>query len=561
MTRKIYPFTMFLVMLCAITTVSAQPEVQEMYARGQEHFKARRWDDAIREYTEVIRRRPDVSGVYHSRALCYYNMKVSEPKLTYQQQADLTANLKPGEVQPKSQNSLNAIADFTKAIELQPGAASYASYYWRGQTYKWENDLEPAILDLEKFIQLYPNYESDPNFSGAMIHLTKAGNEYASALSTRGFYEIVMLSYSTIKGDARTPQEIKRDEEDERRINNLFKKAVRFYKPVNPGTFAARARAYLQLKDLAAAISDFKEAVKQNPKDPSLANELASAYKKNNQFDLAIAEYSRVLAMPDTYSSIKIEKNNAHYRRAEVYFDQNRLGEALADLNSVITNVPTYYVAYFLRGKVYAKQKKKELARADFIKAAETNGLRKVVQIELDVLDGKVKPNPQAAKTDNPATRPASAAVNATEPAVAFVSKPAPEPFESQFRKEMQAAMGQNDPSWYRGVAFLNLAAGLQKSGRQEKEIGDLLANKLLEMAYIDFFVVYKYILVNKNFKLSMKMSEQLLGGLTREMRKKITETSSAEVQAYLNKTPAPKIAEIFKPGYGWGKTVSSNIK
>ncbi|MCC6328755.1 MAG: DUF3421 domain-containing protein [Acidobacteria bacterium] len=705
--------------LCLASAAFAQPEVQAIYARGQEHFKAKRWDDAIREYTEVLRLRSDVSGVYYSRGLCYLNKRVGEPKRTYQQEAAITANLKPGEKPPKSQNSLNAIADFTRSIELQPGAPSFASYYSRAQVYKLENDLEPAIVDLQKFIEVHPAFEQHPQFSTAKVQLTAIGNDYAQSLVTRGLYEIVMLSYSTVRGDKRTPEEIREDDERDRAIKDLFRKAVKYYQPVNSYSYAGRARARLQLDDFAGAVGDFKEAVKFTPNDASLIGDLANAYKRNKQLDLAVAEYGKIIAMPEAHSSVKIAKNNAYYRRGELYLEQNKLDLALADVNKAIADSPKNFVAYFLRGQVYAKQGKKTLARADFTTSMEASGLRKVAQIQIDMLDGKAAAKSEPAKptqpatrpatpirssespapvwrststdqigsladmlgfhspkglnllcrapfsggvhpgivlnkkcnigyngqeiavsdfevyltTDNPklellakdgekyaigkeangtplflcylnhqnwwlpgkvvngncnytwqgkeyystkflygflapaksaasvttATPPATPAATTPEPIANFVVKPAPEPLESQFRKEMEFALTQQNPSWYRGVAFLNLAGALQKSGKPEKEVGELLGNKLLEIAYIDFYVVYEYILMNKNYNPPWSLTDKMLGSLTPEMRKKLRETSSLTVKNYLDKKPQPIITEIFKPGYGWGKTVSSN--
>jgi len=560
-----------LFVLCAAGDAFAQPEVQAIYARGQEHFKARRWDDAIRDYTEVIRLRSDVAGVYYSRGLCYLNKRVGEPKKTYMQEAQISANLKPGEKPPKSQNSLNAIADFSKAIELQPGAPSYGIYYARAQVYKLENDLEPAILDLQKFIEIYPTYEQNPQFSSAKTQLTKIGNEYAQSLVTRGLYEIVMLSYSTVRGDKRTAEEIREDDERDRAIKDLFRNAVKYYQPVDSYSYAGRARARLQLDDFAGAVGDFKEAVKFTPNDASLIGDLANAYKRNKQLDLAIAEYSKIIAMPEAHPSVKIAKNNAYYRRGELYLEQNKLDLALADVNKAIADSPKNFVAYFLRGQVYAKKGNKALARADFVKSMEAGGLRKVAQIQLDMLDGKAAAKSEPAKPAQPTTKPATPqvatpsqpatpATTTPEPSANFVVKPAPEPLESKFRQEMQFALTQQNPSWHRGVAFLNLAAALQKSGKPEKEVGELLGNKLLEMAYIDFYVVYEYILMNKNYNPPWSLTEKLLGSLTPEMRKKARETASLSVKNYLAKKPPPIITEIFKPGYGWGKTVSSDV-
>jgi len=568
--QRVSVVSTILFILCAVSTAFSQPEVQAIYARGQEHFKAKRWDDAIREYTEVLRLRSDVSGVYYSRGLCYLNKRVLEPKRTYQQEAAITANLKPGEKPPKSQNSLSAIADFTRSIELQPGAPSFASYYSRAQVYKLENDLEPAIVDLQKFIEVHPAFEQHPQFSTAKVQLTAIGNDYAQSLVTRGLYEIVMLSYSTVRGDKRTPEEIREDDERDRAIKDLFRKAVKYYQPVNSYSYAGRARARLQLDDFAGAVGDFKEAVKFTPNDASLIGDLANAYKRNKQLDLAIAEYGKIIAMPEAHSSVKIAKNNAYYRRGELYLEQNKLDLTLADVNKAIADSPKNFVAYFLRGQVYAKQGKKTLAHADFTTSMEASGLRKVAQIQIDMLDGKaaVRSEPakavqQTTKTTTPkatnTAKPAASAASPAEPSASFVVMPAPEPLESRFRQEMQFALTQQNPSWYRGVAFLNLAAGLQKTGKPENEVGELLGNKLLEIAYIDFYVVYEYILMNKNYNPPWSLTDKMLGSLAPEMRKKLRETSSLTVKNYLDKKPQPIITEIFKPGYGWGKTVSSN--
>lgn len=379
----------------------SQPEVQAIFERGNEHLQAKRWDDAIREYNEAIKRRPDVAGLYFNRGVAWFGKRVDEPKRSYKEQAAIEADLKPGETPPKGQNSLNAIADFTKAISLG-STPPHPPFYGRAKVYIQDNDLEPAIFDLKKFIELYPTFQQNPNYNDAKVQLVKISNDYAENLVTRGLYEVVMASYLD-HGEGATDEEIRQYDERMREIEVLFKKAAEYYMPNNSFTHAGRARAYLQLDNFSAAAGDFEAAVKLTPNDASLVNELAGAYKRNKQFDKAVAVYNTILAMPETHSSIKIQKNNALYRRAEIFLDQNRLDESLADLNKLLAAVPTYQVAYFLRGRVYAKQGKKTPARADFVKASETSGLRKIAQIETDRLDGKV---PIKAETAKPAVRP-----------------------------------------------------------------------------------------------------------------------------------------------------------
>jgi len=419
-------------------TASAQPDVQAIFARGNEHLQAKRWDDAIREYTEAIKRRPDVAGLYFNRGVAWLGKRVDEPKRTYQQEAAITTNLKPGERPAKSQNSLNAIADFTKAISLG-STPPHPPYYGRATVYIKENDLEPAILDLRKFIELHPTFAQNPNYNDAGTKLTKISNEFAENLVTRGLYEVVIASYLD-HGEGSTPEQLKRYEKEMAEVKAIFKKATEYYMPNNSFTHAGRARAYLQLDNFPAAIRDFEAAVKLTPNDANLVSELAGAYRRNKQFDKAIGIYNTVLAMPETHSSIKIQKNNALYRRAELYLDQNKLAEALADLNKLLAAVPTYQVAYFLRGRVYAQQGERTLARADFVKASETSGLRKIAQIEIEKLDGKT---PQ--KPDEP--KPAAVTPKSTTPYAAL-----PEPVwrktsSTQMATVPRSALGLNGPN------------------------------------------------------------------------------------------------------------------
>ncbi len=418
-------------------TAFAQPEVQAIFARGNEHLQAKRWDAAIREYTEAIRLRPDVAGLYFNRGVAWFGKRVDEPKRTYQQEAAITADLKPDETPPKSQNSLNAIADFTKAISLG-STPPHPPYYGRARVYIQENDLEPAILDLRKFIELHPTFAQNPNYNDAGAKLTKISNDFAEKLVTRGLYEVVMASYLD-HGEGSTPEQIKQHEKEMGEIKAIFRKATEYYRPNNSFTRAGRARAYLQLDNFSAAISDFEAAVKLTPNDANLVSELAGAYKRNKQFDKAIGVYNTVLAMPETHSSIKIQKNNALYRRAELYFDQNKLAEALADLNNLLIAVPTYQVAYFLRGRVYANQGERTLARADFVKASETSGLRKIAQIEIDKLDGKTPPKPETVK-------PAATTTNSTAASVPLPTPVWRKTSSTQIETVPRSALGLNSP-------------------------------------------------------------------------------------------------------------------
>jgi tetratricopeptide (TPR) repeat protein len=135
------------------------------WERGQAHAKARRWKDAIADFTNAILMEPDEPDFWLSRGRVRYH--IGETGLGEQ---DLCIGI---ELDPEDDRSFairgqcrswwsgsrdDAVADFGHAIELSPLTSSY--YYSRGKVWQREGDLTRALEDFDEAVRLDPEEAS-----------------------------------------------------------------------------------------------------------------------------------------------------------------------------------------------------------------------------------------------------------------------------------------------------------------------------------------------------------------------------------------------------------------
>lgn len=390
----------FLFILGFTFSIQAQ-DFTAIFNSGIEKIRVKDYDGAIKDFTEVIRLKPNNPSPYLNRGICYYFKRAAEPARSYKEEADIYAKLKPGEVPPKSQNSLNAIADLTKAIQL--GSSTFAPYYYRGWIYQLEKDLEPAINDLQKAIELKPDFEQDPQLKGLNNTIIKTRNDHAQQLYMRALNISIavtniaetekLLSGEKLAEAQRSKEQRKAD------ARNLFLKVTQISRPNDFLSLSRRAGAYENLENWNLALADLNEMLKARPDDLNTINKRANVYLKMGQTETAVTELGRVISRTNVAAGDKFYQSEALVNRAKIYADQGKLNEALADLNKAIVKHPTYLYAYLERGKVHAKKGNKPLARADLIKAKESSYLVSDAQEQIDILDGKIKPKTQVATT------------------------------------------------------------------------------------------------------------------------------------------------------------------
>lgn len=132
--------------------------------------------------------------------------------------------------------------------------------------------------------------------------------------------------------------------------------------PGNTAVYASRGSAYFFSGDYQAAAQDFMKVVKANPYQ-------AEGYTALGSAAAAMGDYVSALSLLDTAAKLNPSSAEVLFSRAGVYMMLERYEDAVRDYTAVLSVRPAADV-YNARGAVYTRMGKKDLADADFAKAA-----------------------------------------------------------------------------------------------------------------------------------------------------------------------------------------------
>ncbi|MFZ4816110.1 MAG: tetratricopeptide repeat protein [Phototrophicaceae bacterium] len=128
-----------------------------------------------------------------------------------------------------------------------------------------------------------------------------------------------------------------------------FNEAIR-REPKSALAYHCRAMAYRSLKDYRRALEDHNEAITLQPHAVDFYYQRGRTHKRAKQFDLALADYKKAL---------KIQPNHidVHISRGTLYFEHQRDEEALRDYDIAIAHAPalndSIFVAHKNRGMIH----------------------------------------------------------------------------------------------------------------------------------------------------------------------------------------------------------------
>ncbi len=124
------------------------------------------YDQAIQDYDEIIYRSPDFVPAYYNRGNAYQRKgELDQAIRDYDKVIDLEPSYGPGYInranayQAKGQYD-RAIKDYDRAIRLNPGNAH--AYYSRGLAYRNKGDQDRALQEFNEAIRLNPSYAAAP---------------------------------------------------------------------------------------------------------------------------------------------------------------------------------------------------------------------------------------------------------------------------------------------------------------------------------------------------------------------------------------------------------------
>ena len=131
---------------------------------------------------------------------------------------------------------------------------------------------------------------------------------------------------------------------------------------------------------------------------------------------------------------------------------------------------------------------------------------------------------------------------------------------EATYQKALSDAHQQSNPSQHRGRALVDYYNSFKSGGQTDEEALRLTMQKMNELAAIDFYAVY---LALMDLRLSNDVVKKMIVMLPADQQaaiKRMAQLTSDNFKLTQSGQPVTTLPEhLYKPGYGWGKTVSSN--
>ncbi|SEN77487.1 Tfp pilus assembly protein PilF [Niastella yeongjuensis] len=215
----------------------------------------------------------------------------------------------------------DAVADFTKAIELNPRYVR--AYAKRASLYMDKNQNDLAMSDLAKAVDINSQY-GYPYYLRGIIYHNQQQYDQAIAEYTKD------IKYDPLPGDS------------------YFNRAV----------------IYRIQKKYDLSIADYNKAAELTPKDADVYGNRGNVYYDQQKYDQAMVDYNKAIELLPT-------KANYYVLRGNVYRIKQQTDLAFKDHNKAIELNPKYSFAYQARGEDYYSTKEDDKALVDFKKVVE----------------------------------------------------------------------------------------------------------------------------------------------------------------------------------------------
>jgi type IV pilus biogenesis/stability protein PilW len=247
-----------------------------------------------------------------------------------------------------------AIAEFNKAIELNPRDAE--AYNYRGSAYLQKGQVDLAISDYDQVLRLKPR--------DAEVY-TDRGVAYGA----KGQFDRAIAD---------------------------FNRAIEL-KPSYALAWSCRGGMYLHKGQLDRAIADFSKAVEVDPGYAMGYNNRGTAYMQQKRYDQAIFDFDKALRLDPRQAS-------AYANRGIVYFEKGQIDRAITDLTKALEIDSGVAPAYEARAKAYTNQGEYQKAWQDVDRAQKLG-----MKVDQDFLRDLRKLAPRGQGPSSGAARPAEA--------------------------------------------------------------------------------------------------------------------------------------------------------
>jgi tetratricopeptide (TPR) repeat protein len=314
-------------------------------------------DGAIADFTSAI-------GLNDKLAIAYKNR--GDAKQAKGDAAGAKEDLKrAGELDPElmSKESGAASPGPSSPDSGLPNLKQAERYYDHGLKKQNEGDLDGAIADYSRAIQLNPNYAEAYNNRG---HLKGAKGDHDGAIADFDRAIEVDPKHTISYNNRGVERLAKKDFEG---AIADFNHAIEL-DPKYAKAYYNRGNVKAAKGDQDGALADFDRAIELDPKYTYSYNNRGNAKKARGDFDGAIADFTRAIELAPKDARF-------YYSRAGGKMAKGDLDGAIADLDRVIEFTGEEPVPHAVRGDLYARKKQYAAAIKDVQKA-----------IKLDPKDG-----------------------------------------------------------------------------------------------------------------------------------------------------------------------------
>jgi serine/threonine protein kinase/Flp pilus assembly protein TadD len=337
------------------------------FAAGLDLLENRQYRAAIEEFNQAAAEGHETADLFHSRAVACHQL------FALAGECDLEL----------------ALADFSRAIELEPEAARH--YQGRASVHMDLGQPDLALADVARATELNPEdsgtwadqgwaHLETGDFQRALADFDHAlrldpDNPHLISARAAAFLRLGDIGAALENWDRAIEIEptvtyfwLERGWAHKQN-GNLdaaladFERVIRL-EPDNAGGYRGRGTVIMELGDPQRAIRDFTRAIELAPRDVGALRDRAWAYRSSGAYQKALEDLTEALRREP-------EEPWSYLDRAVVYENLGDLDHAIADLNRAVDLGPDLVDAFFQRAMFHQRREEWDAVIADLTRAQE----------------------------------------------------------------------------------------------------------------------------------------------------------------------------------------------
>jgi tetratricopeptide (TPR) repeat protein len=263
-----------------------------------------------------------------------------------------------GQVKKRLKDYTGAIADFRRALELDPD--NVIALYSRGTSLCQVGKFELAEKDLDAAVKVDT---ADGDLFMALGVARSGFGDYRGA--EKAYARVVALAPENPFGYAmRADVRFKMHNDSGAAMD--YSKTIEL-SPEDYLSYSARAEVRFSMGDYPGALLDCRKSSELKPGDPILFELMGRIFFMTEQYDSAAAAFSQAIALQEDFA-------RAWGWRGHVYGMQGKDSAAIVNFNQALKLNPSDYRACYGRGAIRYKQHDLKGAIDDFSLSIELNG-------------------------------------------------------------------------------------------------------------------------------------------------------------------------------------------